>query len=256
MNTRTFALGLILYTCLGCRFLGNSPAPAPEPVAAPNLEAEHQSVKTVQAVEYREPKAVVAAAESAPEEDHLSQAAVCVEKGNDKGALRHLKAHLLAHPDQLMIRIHLAELLFKTHQYPDAQWHFEQFIADAQAVEGPPRNKIVHCHTRLMEIAQIRDDSYAEHLNRGIGFVLLARQFAAGVGEPEPGFHERVLCKAAVELRSAQRARPDEARPYCYLHEVYRKLEQPRPAQRAREKAKALAAFSNLTQTEKQTIIE
>ncbi len=246
MNTRTFAVGLLCYVCLGCRIPDGPPSDPSVPASSLLEDEKPEPVADKQPVQKQEPA----------EEDHLSQGADCIAKGDDRGALVHLKAHLIQHPDHLMIRIHLAELLFKTQQFPAAQWNYEQFIADAQAVQGTPRNKLMHCHTRLMEIALVRQDDHAEHLHRGIGFVLVARQLDAGVPEPEEGFRERVLCKALRELQAARDAQPDQARAYCYLHEAFRKLDQPRPAERAREKAKSLAAFSNLTPTEKQSLIE
>ena len=156
-----------------------------------------------------------------------------------------------------MIRAYLAEILFKQKRYLDAQDHFEHFIADAQNVEGPARKQILHCHTRLMEIAQERDDSYGEHLHRGIGFVLLARQLetASAGGEAEPGFRERLLCKASAELTRAAKLRPDEPRPPCYLFEVWTKLDQPRSADKSLRTAKHLAALLPLAPSEQRALV-
>jgi uncharacterized protein HemY len=184
-------------------------------------------------------------------EDGLSLAAGCIEQGDQAGAVGHLSRHIKAHPDQIMIRAYLAELLVKMKRWPEAQEQYERFIAAAQLDDGPPRKHILHCHTRLMEIAQDRDDAYGEHLHRGIGMVLLARQLDASVGTAvEPGFRERLLCKASTELTKASRLRRDEPRPHCYLAEVWTKLDQPRPAERARCKAKELAALLPLPPAE------
>lgn len=188
----------------------------------------------------------------APVEDALALAAVCVENGDVTGAAGHLHHHLKTHPEQIMIRAYLAEILLQTKQYPDAQYHFERFIAEAQESDGSTRKHVLHCHTRLMEIAQARNDGYAEHLNRGIGLVLLARQLDTDLAaaETEQGFRERLLCKASRELRQAEKLRPDEPRPSLYLFEVWTKLDQPRSAERALKKAKAYAALLPLPPAE------
>jgi hypothetical protein len=82
--------------------------------------------------------------------------------------------------------------------------------------------------------------------------VLLARQLEAGIGseEVEPGFHERLLCKAVGELNKAKKLRPDEPRPHCYLAEAFRKLDQPRSADKALQTAKNLAAWLPLSPSE------
>jgi Flp pilus assembly protein TadD len=75
--------------------------------------------------------------------------------------------------------------------------------------------------------------------------VLLVRQLEAGIGseEVEPGFRERLLCKAVAELNKAKKLRPDEPRPHCYLVEVFTKLDQSRSADKALQTAKRLAAL-------------
>src|SRR5262245_47228002 len=96
-------------------------------------------------------------------EDNLSLAASCVERGDTEGATQHLSRHLKQHPEQIMIRAYLAELLLKLGKLSDSQDQFERFIAGAQESEGPARQHVVHSHTRLKEIAQARDDLYGEH---------------------------------------------------------------------------------------------
>jgi Tfp pilus assembly protein PilF len=185
-------------------------------------------------------------------EDALGLAAACIEKGDVSGAAEQLRKHLRAHPRQIMIRAYLAELLLKMKDLPEAQHQFDCFIAEAQGAKGPAHKHVLHCHTRLMEIAQDRDDAYGEHLHRGIGMVLLARQLEAGIGseDVEPGFRERLLCKAVAELNRARKLRPDEPRPHCYLVEVFTKLDQPRSADKASQTAKSLAALLPLPPNE------
>jgi len=187
--------------------------------------------------------------------DAIDLAADCIERGDTSGAIGHLDRHVRLHPDQFMIRAYLAELLLKADRLPDAQDQYERFLAEAQASEGPARKQIVHGHTRLMEIAQRRDDFYAEHLHRGIGMVLLVRQLDAGGVTDEAAFRERMLCKAAAELARASRRRPDEARPHWYLVEVWSKLAQPRSAESALRQARDRAGLLPLPPDEQRALV-
>src|SRR5262249_56555631 len=98
------------------------------------------------------------------------------------------------------------------------------------------------------------EDSYGEHLHRGIGLYYLAVQRAA---LPEPGDElppQALLCKAAGELSLARLERPDEARPLWYLHEIWGRLAQRQPALRALRAAAAAAPFSDLTAAEQRSL--
>ena len=106
-----------------------------------------------------------------PGEDALGLAASCIEKGDNAGAEGHFIKHLQAHPEQIMIRAYLAEILLKMKKLPEAQQQFDRFIAEAQDADGPAKKHVLHCHTRLLEIALDRDDAYGEHLHRGIGYL-------------------------------------------------------------------------------------
>ena len=53
---------------------------------------------------------------------------------------------------------------------------FERFVADIQDNQDLAGQHLVHCHSRLMEIARAAEDAYSEHLNRGIGLYLVAVQ--------------------------------------------------------------------------------
>src|SRR5438045_3695670 len=48
-----------------------------------------------------------------PDDDPLTLAAECLEAGDESAACTHLEAHVRAHPEQIMFRAHLAELLVK-----------------------------------------------------------------------------------------------------------------------------------------------
>jgi tetratricopeptide (TPR) repeat protein len=182
------------------------------------------------------------------EEEPLGRAADCLERGDLPAAARHLEKHVVQHPDQVVFRAQLGDLLVRLEQLPEAQAHFE--TAAAQAQDGPPivRKELVHYHTRLMEIAQLREDEYAERLHRGIGLYLVATGLVSRSADAADV--ERLMCKAAAALVEAQAKRPDDARPAWYLYRVWTYLEQPRPAAKALQQAVAAAPFSFLTPTE------
>lgn len=202
----------------------------------------------------REAERLATPAPAATPDDSLSLAASCIERGDTEGAVLHMSKHLKQHPEQIMIRAYLAELLLKLGKLSDSQDQFERFISGAQEGEGPARQHLVHSHTRLKEIAQARDDLYGEHLHRGIGMVLLARKLEMIREEPEPGFRERILCKAAQELTQAAKRRPDEPRPHWYLVEVWNKLDQSRSAEKSLKTAKAKSALLPLPPAEQRAL--
>jgi tetratricopeptide (TPR) repeat protein len=177
--------------------------------------------------------------------DPLELAADCLERGDEAGAANHLCKYVRANPDQVVFRAQLADLLARLDRLPEAQSHYQAAAALAQ--DGPARDRLVHYHTRLMEMARLRGDEYAEHLNRGIGLYLVAMRLT---DSDEKGDAERLLCKAAKALNEAQAHRPDDARTAWYLYRVWTQLEQPRPAERALRKAMGGAALSELTPTE------
>jgi hypothetical protein len=107
-----------------------------------------------------------------------------------------------------------------------------------------------------MEIAEAEGDEYAEHLHRGIGLYLLARERAELPEIEDEGemSEEGLLCKAAGELTMARMARRDEARPCWYLYEVWSRLDQRQPALRHLRLADAAAPFSYLTPAERREL--
>jgi hypothetical protein len=235
MKARLF--GLCLGLCVGCQALVPSQLVAPsEPVAEESNAPVTPPIDT---------------------DDSLQQAASCVEQGNEAGAVPHMLRHVQAHPDQIMIRAYLAELLLRLKRLPEAQRHFERFIADAQQVTGPANKHLIHCHTRLMEIAQEREDAYAEHLHRGIGLLLLARQKGILAEADDPALLQKLLCKAATELTEAHTLQPADARPCVYLFEVWTALDQPLPASKALRHARVEAPFStHLTPAEQRVLAQ
>jgi cytochrome c-type biogenesis protein CcmH/NrfG len=166
-------------------------------------------------------------------DDALTRAADCLDRGDEAAAVPHLRAHLAAHPDALMIRAHLAELLLKHGKPDEARGQFERFVADAQLTTGPAHAHLVQCHARLMAIAEADGDAYREELNRGIGLVLLVRKWDADPDRRDEAAAERTLARAAAALRAATAERPGDARALLYLSEVYDRLGQTSAARTA-----------------------
>ena len=177
-------------------------------------------------------------------EDALTLAAECLQRGEKQAAAGHLESHVRRHPDQPMFRAHLAELLWKLDRGTDARAHFERFVADAQDGAAPVRGHLVHCHTRLMEIARDDGDRYAEAFHRGAGLLRLAEQGGGDAGE-------EVLCQAVKALIEARDLRPGDPRPLVYLALAHDRAGNPRAAQVARAAARNAPTTASLTAAER-----
>jgi tetratricopeptide (TPR) repeat protein len=183
--------------------------------------------------------------------NYLSLAAAYLEKGEDEQAGQWMASYLRLQPDHHVARAHYAELLLRLKRTREAHDQFEKVIADIQDNDELADKHLVHCHSRLMEIAEAEEDEYEEHLHRGIGLYWLAWQ-RAQLGEEEKGLDvESLLCRSAAELALARMRRPEEARPCWYLHEVWSMLAQSQPAGRWLVAAQAAAPFTYLTPVEK-----
>jgi tetratricopeptide (TPR) repeat protein len=181
---------------------------------------------------------------------HLSLAATFLEVSNDAAACPHLGTYLEARPEEILLRAHYAELLYRLQKSREAREQFTRFMTDAQEQGESASSSLIHCHSRLMEIAEKEDDPYGEHLNRGIGLLLLARS-RTPVQDPDSAEDaEGLLCKAAGELTLASMEQPEEARPCWYLYEVWSQLAQRQPAERWLRKADLTAPFSSMTPAE------
>jgi hypothetical protein len=181
--------------------------------------------------------------------NYLSLAAAFLARGEEERAAPYLERYVAAQPDHLVVRAHYAELLLRLKRPGAARAQFERFIADAQDDEALARQHLVHCHSRLMEIAEGEEDDYGEHLHRGIGLYLLACQSEAL--EADGGLSvEGTLFKAIAELTLARLARPEGARPCWYLYAAWSRLAQQQPAARWLRRAEAAAPLSDLTPTE------
>lgn len=187
--------------------------------------------------------------------NHLGLAAAHLEKGDEAAACSHLATYVAAHPDNLEARSQYAELLVRQKRYSEARGQLERFVADAQDRAGDWLRPMIEARSRLVELAEITHDAYEEHLQRGIGFYLLARR-QAKLGEGRGGLtSEGLLCKAAGELTSARDFRPQEARPSWYLYLVWRLLAQQHLAQPALDAALAAAPFTPLCAAEQRSLL-
>ncbi len=155
-----------------------------------------------------------------------------------------------AHPEFPTARLSHAELLLRSERLPEALTEFERAVAEGQAAPLPDLAHLVHCHTRLLAIAEELEDDYHMHLYRGIGLFLLA-QARRRIDDPAaiPSV-QGLLCKAAGELARAQAHRPGEARPCWYLYTAWRQLAQQQAARRWLRAAHEAAPFSYLTTSE------
>jgi len=179
------------------------------------------------------------------DDDPLSLAAECLARGDEPAAAAHFEAYVRLHPDQLMFRVHLADLLFKLHRQGEAQTHYDRFIAAAQDSTGAPRDRLVHCHTRLMVIAQSTNDGFAELFHRGVGLVILTRQDTGDLDT-----REEILCKAIISLLEAKDLRPTDPRVQVYLAEAHDRAGNRRAADICRAAARNLGAPGTLTLNE------
>ena len=246
MTTHLARVGALLF-CLAA-----VPAPGAEPASAQRLWEQGQDAlrdgRTDEAIRMYERSLAL---DPNFANNHLSLAAAYLGKGDDERASEHLACYLAARPHHGTVRAHYAELLLRLGRTDAGRQQYERLVADAQDQGAPAQDQLIHCHRRLMEIAEQEDDDYAAHLHRGVGLYLLARQQelvpVAGDGVSAEG----LLCKAAGELTLARRLRPDEARPCWYLSQVWSRLDQRQPAARWLRAAAAAAPFSYLTPAER-----
>jgi hypothetical protein len=236
--------------CLGCHSLPPL-EPEEESGAAQRWEMGQAAMRlgrTEEAIRYYEWSL---AADANLTQNHLSLAAAYLEQNDSGSACAHLAQYIDANPDQLPIRARYAELLLQLRRLPEARVQFEALVCDAPDYRGPAAPDLMHCHSRLLAIAEESEDIYNEHLHRGIGLFLLARKRSALPDSGEGLSAEGLLFKAAAELTLAHLKRPDEARPSWYLYEVWSRLGQRQPALCRLREADAAAPFTSLTPAER-----
>lgn len=232
---------------VGCETLRNAPSPPipePTPCAGPTAVL---------------PATAVLSADSpplqlGPQADALTLAAENLERGNTAAAAQYLEAYVRAHPDQILFRMQLAELLLRMGRDSAAKVHFERFAADAQTATGPARGMLVHVHTRLMEIAQRSDDRYGEVFHRGVGLLLLANENPQ-TARTDDGFCDEILCKAMKALGEARDLRPTDPRPRLYLAQVYDRMGNRRAAELERTVVRERLVVGELTTLERNRIV-
>jgi predicted Zn-dependent protease len=187
------------------------------------------------------------------EPDTLTLAAECLERGDRASAAMHLESYVCRHPDQLMFRAQLAEMLLRLGRDAMARAHYERFAADAQSAAGPVRHQLISAHTRLMEIAQRADDRFGELFHRGVGLLLLAReQERLPPREADPAFAEEMTCKALSSLREAKELKPSDARTRAYLAEAHERCGNHRAAETERAAARRTLVPGQLTAAERE----
>ena len=182
--------------------------------------------------------------------NHLSLAAAYLAQGKEEQAAEQMETYLTAQPEHFAVRGQYAELLMRLGRLDEARDQFERFEVDLQERETGNWPNLVHCHTQLLDIAERSEDDYGLHLHRGIALYWLARQRIELKDGDDVLSSEGLLCQSASELVLARRARPDEARPCWYLHEVWTQLAQYQPAMRWLRAAEEAALFSYLTPAE------
>jgi tetratricopeptide (TPR) repeat protein len=243
----------VVCCCLGCQTLAATDLPAAQPTPTQLWEQGQVALRAGRVEEAIGLYQQSLLADPTLMHNHLSLAAAFLERGDSEAACLHLERYLSAHPENLAVRSHYAELLRKQHRLPEARAEYERFDTEAQELGESAVGHLVHCHSRLMEIAEEEEDEYAEHLHRGIGLYHLACERSA---QPtaERQTVESLLCKAAGELTMAGMERPDEARPKLYLYEVWTRLAQRQPALRCLRAADDAAPFSFLTPHEQERL--
>jgi tetratricopeptide (TPR) repeat protein len=239
-------------------FLSAVPLSAEEPVlSSPGLPEWEKGQKAM--LDGQTEQAIAAFEQSLKQDpalvrNRLSLAAAYLAQGKEERAAEQLKQYLNARPDHFVVRGEYAELLMRLDRLEAAREQFERFEADVQDHETLAQQHLVRCHSRLMDIATRLEDEYAVHLHRGIALYWLARQRAELTDAGDELSSEGLLCQAASEFVLARRARPDEARPCWYLHEVWSQLAQCQPASRWLRAADEAAPFSYLTPSEQRRL--
>lgn len=238
------AVWLLCLTCLGCQAVLGTPTSVDPgdglaPVRHPSSAAAAPRPGNVATIK----------------PSPLSRAAASPADGDEEQACAHLSQVVAAQPGQRTARILYAELLFEHGRHDEAREQYQQLIAACQEHGERERRQLLHCHGKLLALAQTVDDEYEVQLQRGIGMWLLAQE-RASLGDPTGDVPvEGLLCKAAACLMKAHALRRDQARPCCYLHKIWRQLGQPQQARRWLNQAVSAAPFTPLTPQEQRELL-
>lgn len=179
----------------------------------------------------------------------LLSASRALERGDHDAACARLSEYADRHPDSRQARVFYAEVLFKLGKQTPAMLEFEKAIALMHDDRTVDLGLLVHCHGRLLDIADADADEYSVHLHRGLGLYWLAQQPRSG--EESDAANESLLFKTAMELLAAHAVAPHEARPMWYLHLTWRQLGQSAPADRWLRQAREAEPFCYLTPRER-----
>lgn len=188
--------------------------------------------------------------------DALTRAADCLDRGDEAAAIPHLRGYIRAYPDAVLVRAHLAELLYRHGEAAEARTQFERFAGDAASTSGPVKERLVQCHTRLMELADAAGDPYRASLHRGIGLLLLVERWDADPSRRDDIVAEQTLSKALTAFREAKSKRPSDTRANLYLAVTYDRLGQGTSARTAWRAARAGLPDPSLTDAERDQIAD
>jgi tetratricopeptide (TPR) repeat protein len=179
----------------------------------------------------------------------LIKATAALEAQDHPLAASHLRRYLQVYPDAVLIRMQLAELYYQLSRFSDAE---EQFRSALGEVIDPalPLHCRLHGHSRLMELAQERTDTFNEELHRGIGLVLLAEHRQNQKPSGQMVNSAQLLGKARTALVKAGEVSPKDARPALYLTSVWHSMRQYANAKASLEKAQLLSHLSPLNAQE------
>jgi tetratricopeptide (TPR) repeat protein len=251
MATRPCVLGLLVFLALS-RMVAAEPTPTPEAVARWRMGQEAlRNGQTDHAIDLFQQSLKI---DSELTRNYLSLAAAYSAKGDDGRAVENLTRYVQQQPDHVVARAHLAEMLLKLKRPEAARVQFEHCERLFQDHPEIPADRLIHCESRLMELAEGGQDEYGEHLHRGIGLHLLACQRALLPDPDDEHAVEGVLFKAVAELSAALTLQPDAARPCWYLYKVWSRLGQPHPAQRWLHAAEDAAPLNDLTPAERRDL--
>lgn len=189
------------------------------------------------------------------EDPLLPLASQALERGDHAGACVLLRQYAERHPESKHARAFYAEVLSKLGKTAEATVEFERAVARLQEDKTVDLAMIVHCHGRLLDLADGQGDDFHVHLHRGLGLYWLAQQKRSPGDDEDDVSTESILCKSVVELMSAHALAPDQARPVWYLHLIWRQLGQTAPAERWLRLAREASALSYLTPRELDELI-
>ncbi|MCS7047352.1 MAG: hypothetical protein NZO58_13420 [Gemmataceae bacterium] len=186
--------------------------------------------------------------------NQLSQAASCLAAGDERQACVHLGRYVARQPNHRGVGFTYAELLLKLGHHVEAREQYERLVVLCLEAASTDVQQLIHCHGRLVVLAELAGDDYEAALHRGVGLYWLA-QARARLGDPTGELPlEAILWKAAGCLATAHSLGPDEARPCWYLYVVWRQLAQAEPARRWLRQAQQAAAFSHLNAAERRQL--